>query len=99
MKKLLAVLVVPFAAVALTGCSVTVDSSELETQISDALTQQVGEAPDDVTCPEDLDGEVGATTQCQLTAGDTVLPVDVTVTSVEGNTVNFDIEVGETPIG
>jgi predicted thioesterase len=32
---------------------------------------------------------------CDLTAGGQSLPVTVTVTSVDGSTVNFDIEVAE----
>lgn len=99
MRRLLAILATLVFAVTLTACSNSVSSSDLETQIIDALEAQVGEAPDDVTCDDDLPAEVGATTQCRLTDGETVWPVDVTVNSVEGNTVHFDIEVGETPIG
>ena len=71
---------------ALTGCSFTqsIDQSEVETQIADSLEAQVGQHPDSVECPGDLDGEVGATMRCTLTAGDTKFGVGVEVTNVEG---------------
>lgn len=98
MRRLLAVITALIFAATLTACSNSVSTSELETQISDTLEAQVGQAPDDVTCEEALPAEVGATTRCELTDGEDVYGVDVTVTSVEGNVVNFDIEVSETPI-
>ena len=53
------------------------------------------------SCPDDLEAEVGAETRCTLTAGDdpTEYGVTVTVTSVEDDTANFDVEVDEHPSG
>lgn len=51
----------------------------------------------EVTCPDDLTAEVGATTRCTLTAGGTELGVDVEVTEVSGGDVSFDIQVDEQP--
>lgn len=74
--------------------SAAVPATDVQTQISEQLAAQVGQTPDSVTCPGDLPAEVGATLTCQLTAGSEQLPVMVTVTSVEGTDVKFDIEVG-----
>ncbi|MFN8213463.1 MAG: DUF4333 domain-containing protein [Candidatus Nanopelagicales bacterium] len=38
---------------------------------------------------------MGATVTCELTADGQTLPVTATVTSVEGSTVNFDIQVAD----
>lgn len=79
-----------------TGCSVTTSSierEELEQEISTQLEDEVGVAPDDVECPEDLDSEVGATVVCVLTAGEDELDVTVEVTSVEDGRALFDIAV------
>ncbi|WP_372729896.1 DUF4333 domain-containing protein [Nocardioides sp.] len=85
-----------FAAVSLTGCSASaVDRADVEEQISAELAAQVGEEPDDVSCPGDLDAEVGAEMTCVLSAGGDTIDVYVVVTSVEDGTANFDIEVAD----
>ncbi|WP_344090903.1 DUF4333 domain-containing protein, partial [Nocardiopsis composta] len=63
------------------------------------LEEQVGQTPDDLTCPEDLPAEVGSSIRCELTAGGQTLGVTITTTSVEGSDVNFDVEVDEQPTG
>jgi Domain of unknown function (DUF4333) len=80
------------------GCSSTpeVSPSKLEGEISSQLEKQVGTAPDDVECPDSLTGKVGETQRCTLTAGSDTLGVDVEVTSVDGDDVNFDIQVDDT---
>ena len=91
-------LAVALAAMALaTACSTTPEVAEgdLEQEISDRLEDQVGTAPDDVDCPGGLEGKVGETQRCTLTAGNDELGVDVEVTSVEGEQVGFDIQVDE----
>ncbi len=83
-------------SLALTGCSGgAVDAADVESQISDQLEAQIGEAPDSVDCPEDLPAEEGAEIRCELTVAEETLGVTVTVTSVQDNTVNFDIQVDE----
>jgi len=51
---------------------------------------------DRVTCP-DLQARVGASQRCTLVAGSRTYGVTVTVTSVRGTDVKFDIQVDETP--
>lgn len=74
-----------------------VDKSEVASQISTQLAQKFGEPPDDVTCPEDLDAEVGATVTCLLTEEGAEYDVTATVTSADGESANFDIKVADTP--
>ncbi|GAA1903812.1 hypothetical protein GCM10009737_00610 [Nocardioides lentus] len=83
----------------LTSCGAgTVDAGTLEEQITNEVTEQTGEAPEGVTCPDDLEGEEGATTTCVLTATDgSEFDVAVDVTSVEGEQVNFNFEVATEP--
>ncbi|MGE0295372.1 DUF4333 domain-containing protein [Pseudonocardia sp.] len=90
------------AALGLTGCTVqttrTVDEAQIEQAVSDRLNDLVGQRPDAVDCPDDLTGVVGTMLRCSLTDGADRYPVDVTVTSVEGDTVNFDFAVADQPL-
>jgi hypothetical protein len=76
---------------------VSVDKRELAKQISAQLEQQVGRAPDSVDCPDNLRGEVGATTRCMLKDGDDAYGINVNVTKVEGTDVKFDMKVDDQP--
>lgn len=98
MRKTIAVLALAAAStIGLSACSMTptLDQEQVEEQISTQLQEQVGRAPEEVTCPGDLEGEVGTTMVCQLSDSGQTLDVTVTVTSVEGSTVNFDIAVAD----
>ena len=80
--------------------SVTVKKADVEKQVSDQLTQKVGQTPKSVTCPGDLAAQTGTTMRCILTADDgTTIGLTVTVTSVDTSTgnVSFDIKVDNTP--
>ncbi|MCR3719358.1 MULTISPECIES: DUF4333 domain-containing protein [Prauserella salsuginis group] len=100
MSRLARVVFVPVAcaALALTGCSFefsvgsTVGKDELEKQVMGALSEQ-DRRPKDVTCPDDLEPEVDATTTCTSTGQDGVQrDAKVTVTEVgEDDRVQFDV--------
>ncbi len=45
----------------------TVSKDDIAGQISTQLNQQFGHAPEFVTCPDNLEGTVGATLRCTLT--------------------------------
>ncbi len=79
------------------GSSVSVDKNDLAKEISAQLEKQVGRAPESVDCPDDLKGEVGATTRCTLNDGGDTYGVDVNVTNVEGADVKFDLKVDDKP--
>jgi len=81
----------------LAGCSSTVDSDDVERSVSDSLEEQVGVAPDEVDCPDDLDAEEGATMTCTLEADDVEYDVEVEVTSVDGSDVEYDVQVADQP--
>jgi len=67
--------------------------------IDTVLTQLAadGKQVDEVSCP-DLSATVGASQRCTLKAGGDTYGVTVTVTSVQGTDVKFDIQVDSTPI-
>lgn len=94
------VLVCGASAVVAAGCSSgppTVGKDDLAGEISNQLKEQVGRAPDKVTCPADLKGEVGTKERCELKDGSDTYGVLVTVTGVDGTDVKFDIKVDDKP--
>ncbi|MCB0857589.1 MAG: DUF4333 domain-containing protein [Solirubrobacterales bacterium] len=75
----------------------TISASELETQSSESLTQEFGQKPASIDCPEDLEAEVGATEVCSLEdQGGGTYDMTIKVTSVDddGN-AQFNIQVGD----
>jgi hypothetical protein len=76
----------------------TVDKKDVAQQISDQVEQQNGKRPDSVSCPDNLKGVQGATLRCTLVDAGQTYGVNVTVTSVEGSDVKFDIKVDDQPI-
>jgi hypothetical protein len=91
--------VVGAASVALVACSAdvsvasvpTVARQVLQSDIADRLAK-AGQPSQSVTCQEDLVGQVGKTARCDVVMSeeDSFEPV-VTVTRVDGNTVDYDI--------
>ena len=72
--------------------------AELETQAATKLAETVdnGVTPN-ISCPGDLDAEVGAKITCELTVDgeETILPVYIEVTEANDVVANFDVEVGQ----
>ena len=101
MRRIIGSVLLGFAAVAISaGCSaggVTVGKDDVAGEISTQLKQEVGRAPESVTCPEDLKGEVGATLRCELDDKGEKYGVTATVTKVDGSNVKFDIKVDDEP--
>ena len=101
-RRLPQLAIVPVLLIGLSACggTATLSSDEVATKAEDALEQQVGTRPD-VSCPEDVKAEVGATTRCTLTAGDdpTEYGVSIKVQEVDGNNAKFDIQVDDQPKG
>lgn len=88
------------AAVVLLGaCSSesVVDKGELAKEVGKQLSSSVGHEPESMTCPEDLPAKVGATTTCSLSDAGATYGVKVSVTSVDGSDVKFDIKVDDEP--
>ena len=96
------------AAIALvSACSMSVgtpslSADEVEQQATRSLAEAQGIAPEDMPpldCPSDLPAEVGASIVCVIgdsTQGNTY-DVTITVESVDGDNVGFDISVADQP--
>ncbi len=66
--------------------------------VSDRLEEQVGQRPESVDCPGDLEGALDAEVRCTLVTKDgQEYGVTLTVTSVEGDNVKFDVQVDDQP--
>ncbi|MEE2043012.1 DUF4333 domain-containing protein [Nocardiopsis tropica] len=87
-----------------TGCSFSfggpgaVGAEEVAQRSSEMLAEQVGHAPEDFSCSQDLPAEVGAEIRCNLVDGGTNYGVTVTTTAVEGTDVQWDIQVDDAPL-
>jgi hypothetical protein len=70
----------------------TVSKADLEAEIT-KIVKEVGVTPESVTCRDDLVGEVGQSTQCEIEAAplEALLAPIVTVTSVEDSKVNWQL--------
>lgn len=94
------------AGALLVGCSASVhvgtstpkmSADKLATIVAEKLAATMNQPKPNIACPEDLTGKVGTTTRCKLTAKDgSTLGVTVTVTSVDGEQINFDIKADDT---
>ena len=100
MAQIVRTLLVSGAAVGLMagagGCSfstgpATVSKADVAQQISTKLTDGQGNKPQSVTCPGDLQAKVGAQLNCEMNVNDEKYTVNVTVTSVKGKDVEFDM--------
>ncbi|WP_105566723.1 DUF4333 domain-containing protein [Microbacterium halophytorum] len=89
-----------FAAPLFAGCAASaVPAADVEAQISQVIEGETGNAPDGVSCPEDLPGEEGAEMTCEITVDGTTVDATITVTSADGSDVNFDVLVDQLPAG
>jgi hypothetical protein len=81
---------------ALSACgSSAVPQSDVEDSVTAELTAEDGSHPDSTSCPEDLPAEKGASMTCSVSDVDGDFDVLVTVSSVDGDTANYDIELVE----
>ncbi len=74
------------------GCSRSLPADNVEQELERQLSTQ--DFVPDVSCPEDLSGEVGATIVCRSTLADGIA-IDITVmaTEVDGDQVRYEFEV------
>ena len=75
--------------------STTVDGKNVAQSVFDQLAAN-GKQVDKVSCP-DLAAQVGASQRCSLVSGTETYGVTVTVTTVQGTDVKFDIQVDQAP--
>lgn len=96
-RILLALVPVVLVAAACSSSS-AVRQADVETQVVAAIEGAgVPAGSFTVACPGDLAGTVGTTMTCSVTTDENTSEVLLTVTSVEGDTVNFDIEDAPAP--
>ena len=76
---------------------VYIGREELAQNVSDQLSQQLGRPPELLNCPNDLPAVLGTKVTCYLHDGPDVFDVVVTVTSVDGDNVLFDVDVAPQP--
>lgn len=83
----------------LTGCSAKVETkvaksvsaADLQTKLTEQLTE-AGNAPQSVTCKDELAAEVGKSTMCDVVFSDTnSVEAKVTTTEVDESGVSFDL--------
>jgi hypothetical protein len=99
-RRLTMLAAAPLLLVGLSACGASVLTADTVAESAeDALEEQFGVRPD-ISCPEDLEAEVGAEGRCVLSAGDDPAEygVTVTVTSVDGEDAKFDVQVDEQPL-
>jgi hypothetical protein len=71
--------------------SATVSKDDLQKDISQRLAN-AGQLPQSVSCPQDLVGQLGQSTRCEVTMSATnSFEAVATVTGIEGNKVNYDV--------
>ncbi len=68
-----------------------VAKSDVASQITQKMTDAQGNKPDSVDCPSDLPANVGAQLNCSMKVKGATYNVNVTVTSVNGSDVKFDM--------
>lgn len=104
MSRRLLLVLMAVAASTLTACGSvslgtnSLSDAEVAEAAEDALEREVGTRPD-ITCPEGLPEEEGASTRCTLTAGDDPVEYGVTVTvTAVGDSTKIDVQVDEEPL-
>lgn len=73
------------------GSSHAVSKSDVAGQITAKMTDAAGNKPESVNCPNDLPATVGAQLNCEIKIKNKPFNVNVTVTSVNGSDVKFDM--------
>ncbi|OBH10344.1 MULTISPECIES: DUF4333 domain-containing protein [unclassified Mycobacterium] len=68
-----------------------VSKGDVANQISTKMTSPNGQKPESVTCPDDLKAQVGAQTNCTMKVNGQTSTVNVTVSTVDGSQVKFDM--------
>lgn len=93
--RVAALAVAGFATViGLPACAKTVDKDDLEQQVKSAVADETGVNYKSVDCADDLDAEEDAKTKCTLATNDGgQVDATVTVTNVDGDNVNFNVQV------
>ncbi|MBZ5736382.1 DUF4333 domain-containing protein [Nocardioides sp. TRM66260-LWL] len=75
------------------GSEKSMSKADLEKKLTENFEQNNPDTPlDSVSCPGDLKAEVGQAQTCTVVVNGESVDVKVTVTSVDGDNINFSIE-------
>jgi hypothetical protein len=85
-------------AVGLGACSNVVPKDDVASAVGTELQNQGVTIDAGVTCPEDLEAEVGRSIRCEFTSEGQPVDAVASVTSVQGDQANFDIVTEARPI-
>jgi hypothetical protein len=66
--------------------------ADVESSLLDQLAQQLGQRPDSANCADNLQGKTGMSVDCVVTSGARTQTFILTVTTVDGSTVNFSYQ-------
>jgi hypothetical protein len=66
------------------------DKCVLESQVQSQLAKEVGQSVPPISCPDELDANLGASTVCTFTGAEGTFNVTVTVTSIDWGKVVMD---------
>jgi len=94
---------------ALAGCSSNasvslspdpaVPQNEVQTTAQAQLTKAVGQKAPPISCPGDLKAKLGTVMTCKIVLSGKSYDVVLTVNSVNGSDVKYDVKVGDKPSG
>jgi hypothetical protein len=99
MGRLITALVVTAAIALGTGaCSSVVSKDDVASAVGSELQKQGVTIDAGVTCPGDLDAEIGKSIRCEFTSEGQPVDAVASVTSVEGDQAHFDIATEARPI-
>lgn len=80
-------------AAPLSACSPppVVEQRDLEVEVAERVEEQYGAAPDDVTCPNDLKGDVDITMTCFVTFDGVELDAEVQITEIVDDSLEYRV--------
>lgn len=81
----------------LAGCAEHVPKDDVAKTIKTELDRK-GPGIGEVTCPQDLDANIGATIRCSFTDGEQPADAIATVSAIEGDTAKYAITIEARPI-
>lgn len=84
LARRLPLVAVPVAALALTGCTKTIDEKDLEGKISDNIAKQLGGQKPKVDCPGGKKAKKGNTFNCTATLAGQKATIQVRLTDDSG---------------
>jgi hypothetical protein len=94
------VLLFTATATLLAGCGdAEIAKGDVEQAAMKTLTDKVGKPSPPITCPGSLKAKIGATLTCSMPLDGKDYDVKVAVSSIEGSTAGFSVEVGDKPRG